>query len=259
VQCQFYRALILWSCGYPEQALEQSHEALQQAQRLSHAFTLAQTTCKVALLHVFRREPVAAAKRAEASIDLCREHGVSFWLPFVRVVYGWALFWQGQAEQGLGEMQEGVQAFCTPSRRLFVPLLLALQAEAHLKLGQSSEAYTAISEALTIIDQNGEGWWEAELYRLKGEQLRQAGAKRQASTVDTDVEACFQQALDVARQQQAKSLELRAAMGLARLWQSRDKRQDAYELLAPVYGWFTEGFDTADLKEAKVLLDELEK
>jgi predicted ATPase len=259
VQCQFYRALILWSCGYPAQALDQSHEALQQAQCLSHAFTLAQTTCKVALLHAFRREPVAAANRAEASIDLCREHGVSFWLPFVRVVYGWALFWQGQAEQGLGEMQEGVKAFYTPPRRLFVPLLLALQAEAHLKLGQSSEAYTAISEALTIIDQNGEGWWESELYRLKGEQLRQAGAKRQASHIDTDVEACFHQALDVARQQQAKSLELRAAMGLARLWQSWDKCQDAYELLAPVYGWFTEGFDTADLKEAKVLLDELEK
>jgi class 3 adenylate cyclase/tetratricopeptide (TPR) repeat protein len=259
VQCQFYRALILWSCGYPEQALDQSHEALQQAQCLSHSFTLAQTTCKVALLHAFRREPVAAANRAEAAIDLCREHGVSFWLPFVRVVYGWARFWQGQAEQGLGEMQEGVKAFYTSSRRLFVPLLLALQAEAHLKLGQSSEAYTAISEALTIIDQNGEGWWESELYRLKGEQLRQAGAKRQTSNIDTDVEACFHQALDVARQQQAKSLELRAAMELARLWQSRDKCQDAYELLAPVYGWFTEGFDTADLKEAKVLLDELEK
>jgi tetratricopeptide (TPR) repeat protein len=259
VQCQFYRALILWICGYPEQALDQSHEALQQAQCLSHSFTLAQTTCKAALLHAFRREPVAAANRAEASIDLCRKHGVSFWLPFVRVVYGWALFWQGQAEQGLCEMQEGVKAFYTPPRRLLVPLLLALQAEAHLKLGQSSEAYTAISEALTIIDQNGEGWWESELYRLKGEQLRQAGAKRQASNIDTDVEACFHQALEVARQQQAKSLELRAAMGLARLWQSRDKRQDAYELLAPVYGWFTEGFDTADLKEAKVLLDELEK
>jgi class 3 adenylate cyclase/predicted ATPase len=257
VQCQFYRALILWSCGYPEQALDQNHEALQQAQRLAHSFTLAQTTCKVALLHVFRREPSEAAKRAAASIELCREHGVSFWLPFARVVYGWALFWQGQAEQGLGEMQEGVKAYYTPSRRLFVPLLLALQADAHLKLGQSSKAYTAISEALAVMNQNGEGWWESELYRLKGEQLCQSVAKRQASSIHQDVEACFHQALAVARQQQAKSLELRAAVALARLWQSQGKCQDAYELLEPVYGWFTEGFDTADLQEAKTLLEQL--
>jgi predicted ATPase len=154
-------------------------------------------------------------------------------------------------------MQEGVNAFYTPSRRLFVPLLLALQAEAHLRLGQSSEACTAISEALAVINQNGEGWWESELYRLKGEQLYQSVAKRQASSIDQDVEACFHQALAVARQQQAKSLELRAAVALARLWQSQGQCQDAYELLESVYGWFTEGFDTADLQEAKTLLEQL--
>ena len=132
------------------------------------------------------------------------------------------------------------------------PYLLALLAEASGKAGQAEAGLSVLAEALAIADKNGERFWAAEIHRLKGDLLlaRLSGHHAEAET-------CFHQALDIARHQQAKSLELRAATSLARLWQSQDKRQDAYDLLAPVYGWFTEGFDTADLKEAKALLKEL--
>jgi predicted ATPase len=128
---------------------------------------------------------------------------------------------------------------------------LALLAEAYGQVGQAEEGLHLIVEALTVVDKNGERWWEAELHRLKGELLLQTVSD------EPQVEACFLQALDVSRRQQAKSLELRAAMSLSRLWQRQGKRDEARELLAPVYGWFTEGFDTADLQEAKALLAEL--
>jgi predicted ATPase len=131
------------------------------------------------------------------------------------------------------------------------PFFLAMLAEAYEKGGEAEEGLNALAEALALVDKTGERWWEAELHRLKGELLL-----RRASPTE-EVEACFHQALDIARRQQAKSLELRAAMSLARLWQQQGKRTAACELLAPIYSWFTEGFDTADLQEAQALLDAL--
>jgi predicted ATPase len=144
---------------------------------------------------------------------------------------------------------------------------LAFLAEAYGNVGQAAEGLNVLAEALACTHTTGERCWEAELYRLKGELLLQSGAQGLESGVstpdaglqtrDAEAEACFHQALDIARRQQAKSLELRAAMSLSRLWQQHGKRATARELLAPIYGWFTEGFDTADLQEAKALLAEL--
>jgi predicted ATPase len=132
------------------------------------------------------------------------------------------------------------------------PHFLALLAEAYGTIGESEAGLTALAEALTLVDKTGEGWYEPEVYRLKGELLLQ-----QSSGNSTEAETCFYHAISIAQNQQAKSWELRAATSLARLWQQQGKRQEAYDLLAPLYSWFTEGFDTADLTDAKVLLDEL--
>jgi predicted ATPase len=148
-------------------------------------------------------------------------------------------------------MREGLAAWRTTGMGVTVPAMLVLLAEAYGSAGQAAEGLTKLAEALEVIDHTGERFYEAALYRLKGELLRQTiSDERQA-------EACFYQALEIARSQHAKSLELRAAMSLSRLWQQQDKRAEARELLAPIYGWFTEGFDTADLQEAKALLNAL--
>ena len=150
------------------------------------------------------------------------------------------------------QMRQGLAAWRTTGMRVAVPLWLGLLAEAYGRAGKAEEGLTMLAEALDVIDKNGERFYEAELYRLKGELLQQSTAQQEAA------EEHLQQALAVARRQQAKSLELRAAVSLSRLWQRQSKRAEARELLAPVYGWFTEGFDTADLQEAKALLTELE-
>jgi predicted ATPase len=156
----------------------------------------------------------------------------------------------------MAQMRHGLAARRAAGAELGRPLSLALMAEAYGGMGQAEEGLALVAEALTVVNNSGERHWEAELYRLKGELLLHAeGGVRNAALT---AEECFHQALDIARQQQAKSWELRAAISLSRLWQRQDKRAAARELLAEVYGWFTEGFDTTDLQEAKALLEELE-
>jgi predicted ATPase len=159
---------------------------------------------------------------------------------------------QGQGEAGLAAMRQGLTAELATGATLYQPYFLGLLAEAYGAGGHPDEGLHALAEALTVTDTTEARYYAAELYRLKGALLL-----RQAVPDAAQAEACFHQALAVARQQQAKSWELRAATSLARLWQSQGKPQDAYDVLAPVYGWFTEGFDTADLQEAKALLEEL--
>jgi predicted ATPase len=165
---------------------------------------------------------------------------------------GWALAQQGQAQEGIAQIQQGLTAWRAIGSELARPYFLTLLAEAHQIQGEAAAGLTVLTEALTLVDITGERVWEPELYRLKGELLLQC-----ASDNHTEAETCFHHALEIARNQQAKSFELRTATSLARLWQSQGKRQEAYDLLAPVYHWFTEGFDTADLKDAKMLLDKL--
>jgi predicted ATPase len=165
---------------------------------------------------------------------------------------GWALAQQGQVKEGIEQMHQGLTAYRAIGSAANLPYFLALYAEAYGIIGHPEAGLALLAEALTFVDKTRERWYEPEIYRLKGVLLLQ-----QSSDHHTEGQSCFQHALDVARFQQAKSLELRAAMSLSRLRQHQGKRVEAYDLLAPIYGWFTEGFDTADLQEAKALLAEL--
>ena len=159
---------------------------------------------------------------------------------------------QGQGEEGIAQIHQGLAAWGATGAKVFRPYGLTLLAEAYAKVGQREAGLIRLAEALAVVDDTGERRWEVELHRLKGELLLAHSAAH-----DAEAEACFRQALDTARRQQAKSWELRAAMSLSRLWQRQGKRTEAHELLASIYDWFTEGFDTADLQEAKALLEEL--
>jgi predicted ATPase len=213
-------------------------------------------------------------------MTLATEQGFQFWMAEGMILRGWTLAAQGQGAQGIAQMRQGLAASHALGVEMGRPSHLALVAEAYGKMGQTEGGLTLLGEAFTTVAKTGERTYEAELYRLKGEltlQAKMPGAPSHippstpnvqcdkstarkrlepgAWSAARESEACFRQALAVARRQEAKALELRAAMSLSRLWQQQGKRAEAHALLAPIYGWFTEGFDTADLQEAKALLD----
>jgi predicted ATPase len=223
---------------------------LSYAQGLSHTFSLTRALQYAAILHRWRGEWATAQERAEAALAISTQHGFGHNVGHLKFSRGFALAAQGQGQVGIAEMRQGLTAIhATGHRRA---RWLAMLAEAHGWVGQAEVGLRLLAEALTLVDTTGERLFEAEVYRIKGELLLQ-----QASPDALQAEACFQQALAVARRQQAKSWELRVAMSLARLWQRQSKWVEARELLAAIYGWFTEGFDTADLQEAKALLEAL--
>ena len=226
-------------------------EALARAQELAHPFSLAFARHFAARMHQLRREARAAQEQAAAAIALSREQGFAFFLAVGTIVRGWALAAQGQTAEGIAQIQQGLAAHRATGAGLDRAHHLALLAEAYGRASQAGMGLEVLAEALAEGCNHGERYYEAELYRMQG-QLRMA----RAVECDGEAEACFQQALQVARRQKAKSLELRAAISLSRLWQ-QGKRKEARQLLDPIYRWFTEGFDTADLQEAKALLDEL--
>ena len=170
------------------------------------------------------------------------------------VLQGWALaHLPGQAQEGIEQIQQGMMDYRATGAEVGRPYFLALLAEAYGTQREPAAGLTVLDDALTLVDKNDERWCEAELHRLKGELLLLA----QSPDNQTDAEHCFHHALEIARSQQAKSFELRTATSLARLWHQQGKHQEAYDLLGPVYHWFTEGFDTSDLHDAKALLEEL--
>jgi predicted ATPase len=251
VVCRSWAALARWWLGYPDQALARSHAALALAREVSHPFRLALALCFHAKLHQLRHEEQATHVLAEDVLTLATACGFPFWMAYGTVWKGWALAAQGQRQAGIAQMQQRRAAFRTT---LGQTVCLALLAEAYGNVGQTGEGLTLLGEALAVVQESGERFYEAELWRLRGVfLLAQQGAQDNREEATT----CFQQALALARRQQAKSWELRAAMSLSRLWQHQGKRAEARQLLAPLYGWFTEGFDTADLQEAKTLLQEL--
>jgi predicted ATPase len=248
----------LWALGYPDQALQRSQEALTLAQELSHPHSLAFALGFTAELHQRRRDRQAAQEQAEALITLATEQGLSFWLARGIIIQGWVLSEQGQGEEGIAQTRRGLTAYRTTGAVLWRSYHLALLAEAYGGIGQPKEGLTVLDEALAFFDKTGERVYEAEVYRLKGElTLQQSSVQRLVSGVQKEAEECFWKALEIARHQQAKSLELRATTSLARLWQQQGKKSEAHQLLSSIYGWFTEGFDTKDLQEATALLKEL--
>ena len=242
----------LWLLGYPAQALARIHDALALAHELSHPYSLAFARCWAACVSQLRRDVPAVHEHAEAAVALSTEQGFPHWAAMGTSLRGWALAMQGQGEEGMAQVRQGIASSRATGAALNVPYFCTLLADVCGHLGHTEDGLQALAEAHTLVEQHEERWWEAEVYRLRGVLLL-----RQTGTPQAEAETCFQRALDVARRQEAKSLELRAAMSLARLWQQQGKRDAAHDLLAPIYGWFTEGFDTADLQEAKALLEEL--
>jgi predicted ATPase len=247
-----FSAQNLWSLGYPDQALYRSHEALALAQELAHPYMMAFALYHVARLHLLRRETATVSEHAVTLMTLASEQRFALWVGVSLFLQGWVRIEQGQGEAGVTQMRQGLTDVLATGGFGAVPYYRILLAEAYGNVEQSNEGLRVLAEAMASGDESETRQHEAERYRLKGALLL-----RQPTLDTSQVEACFHHALDIARSQQAKSLELRAATSLARLWRSQGKRQDAYDLLAPVYGWFTEGFDTADLKDARALLDGL--
>jgi adenylate cyclase len=249
-----FLAMALWVLGYPEQASQQSQAALTLAQELAHPMSLASARTFTAMLHQWARESALTQHWTETTIALATEHGFPQWLQTNTSLLGWALARQGQVAEGLSRMRQSFDTWRAIGAGLYQPYLLALLAEAHAMGGRMDEGLHLLDDAFAAVHHSGEGLYEAELYRLHGELLL-----AHASTPSTleRAEGSLQQALAIARQQQAKSWELRAALRLSRLWQHQGKREAARALLAPVHGWFTEGFDTADMLEAKTLLADL--
>jgi predicted ATPase len=252
VICQSFAARTLWHLGYPDQALARSQESVTLAQQSAHPFSLGIALSNAAAFHSLRREVRLTQERAEATIRLATDQGFLLWKASASASHGWALAHQGQAQEGIEQLRQGMRAWRATGAEQTQPYWLALLADVHGIMEQPEAGLAVLTEALTLTDTTGERWCESELYRLKGELLLQ-----QNSDNHIEAENCFHHALDIARNQQAKSFELRATTSLARLWQQQGKRTEARELIAPVYGWFTEGFDTADLQEAKALLDAL--
>jgi predicted ATPase/class 3 adenylate cyclase len=252
VICRVLAALPLWLLGYPAQALARLHEALGLAHELSHPHSLAFALVWAANVAQFRRDVPAAHEHAEAAVALATEQGFPLWGALVTSCRGWALAMQGQGEAGMAQVRQGIAAYRATGAAVHVPYLCTMLAEISAHLGYTEDGLQALVEAHTLVEQHENRWWEAEVHRLRGVLLL-----RQPGTPQAEAEAWLQRALDVARRQEAKSLELRAAMSLSRLWQQQDQQAEARALLAPIYGWFTEGFDTPDLLEAKALLEEL--
>jgi predicted ATPase len=253
--------LTLWLLGYPDQAQQRLQEAFTLAQALEHPFSLVNVQVLAAQLYHCRREGAQVAAQAEAAVALAQVQGFRQREVEGAILWGWALAAQGR---GAGQIRQEVETWQTTGAGRVRPYWQAVLADTSSLLGQVAEALTLVAEAL---EGTGPGkrqhFYVAELYRLQGELVLQSSVEQSGvQTLDSrlgalDAETCFQQALEIARQQQAKALELRAATSLSRLWQRQGERAAAHALLAPIYGWFTEGFDTADLQEAQALLAEL--
>jgi len=268
-----HAGLVLWGLGYPDQAVTNAHKAVTLAQEVSHPFSLAYALCFAATLHTARRESAIVRQQTEAVLTLSRAQGFAHFATVSLMLRGWALADSGQTTEGIAQIQQGLAAQRSMGIEVGRPCYLAFLAEAYQNTGQITEGLSVLDEAMLVV-QKGEREYEAELYRLKGElslKSRNPGSEVQKQKAkfanprlltpdprtQAEAEACFNQALAIARRQSAKSLELRAAVSLSRLWQQQGKRKEARQTLAEIYGWFTEGFDTADLQEAKALLEEL--
>jgi predicted ATPase len=252
VACRTFTAMTLWLLGSPDQAVARLHDALVLAHELSHPYSLAFARSMAAVVAQWRQDMTAVHEHAEAAAALSTEQGFPLWAPYGTILRGWGLAIQGQDEEGMAKVRQGIASFRATGGVLFFPYFCTLLADISAHLGHTVDGLQALAEAQTLLEHHEVRFWEAEVCRLRGVLLL-----RQTGTSQGEAETWLQQALDVARRQQAKSLELRAAMSLSRLWQQQGKRTEARELLAPIYGWFTEGLDTADLQEAKALLEEL--
>ena len=250
VACRLYSAWALWYLGFPDRALQKVEAGLALGQQLDHVHSLAFALNWAAILHSLRHEFAAALRRAEAAIEIASKHHLPLYLADATMCQGFAQAGLGHQGEGIAQLQTGLADWIATGAHLLDTQWLGFLADAHLKGSQLDDALSALDRATETAAATGVRHYQAELFRLRGAVLAETGDAGEAAS-------WLQRAIDTARSQQAKSLELRAATSLARLWAEQGERRKAYDLLAPIYGWFTEGFETADLKDAKVLLDEL--
>jgi len=250
--CFVYTAWILWLRGYPDQALGRIRVALSLAQQCKHPFCLVFVLTFAIMLYQCRRELQAVSTQGAANLALAHQQGFPFLVAWAMVLQGWVRAEQGWGDESIEQVCQGIAAYRATGAEVLRPHFLGLLAEAYGRRARTDNGLDVLDEALGLVDKTGERLHESEFYRLKGQLLL-------TRSMDDypEAEACFHRALTIARRHQAKSLELRATMNLSRLWQQQGKHDHARRLLGEIYGWFTEGFDTGDLKEAKALLDEL--
>jgi predicted ATPase len=251
IYCLGYTAWPLWHLGYPDQAVRKIHEARALAQDLAHPYSQTWLRFPAAVVHALRREFLTVQEHAEALIAGAMEQGFRSLEARGMFMSGWALVMQGQAATGIARIHQSIAVKAATDAVMANSLWFAVLGAAYGTIGKFEEGFHFLAEALAHADKTRERFYEAELHRLKGQLLLQ-----QSSDNSPEAESCFHQAISIAQNQSAKSWELRASTSLARLWQSQGKRDEARELLEPVYSWFTEGFDTADLIDAKALLVE---
>jgi len=272
VVCHIFAAANLRVLGYPVQALQRNQEALIYARELEHANSLGLALAFASTLQGFLKNWTETLILAEEAMMLANEQGLVFWGTVGASNRGWALIGLGQYEEGLAFMQKGLAAYWATGAELARVGNLSVLAEGYGHAGRIAEGLQMIAEALSLADKNEGHAWKSELYRIKGDLLLQQSQASigqvssqsqagQEQPEDTDpqvaAEACFLKAIELAQHQQAKMNELRATVGLARLWQLQGKHHAAHNMLSSIYNWFTEGFDTADLQEAKVMLEKL--
>lgn len=250
VVCRMYAALTRWLLGSPEQALQHIEAGMRLAQELAQPFGVAQMHWMGAVVAQCAGDVESVHEHAEALIPLCRDEGIAFWLPGGGILQGWVLAAEGETSAGIAAIRRGLEDWRAAGAKIIQPYHLALLAQAYAKDGQPDAGLGVLGEAQAEVRHTGERWYEAEIYRLEGElRLQQDGSEASGAA-----ETCFRQALEIARRQSTKSLELRSATRLARLWFDQGQHQAAHDLLAPICAWFTEGFDSADLEEATGLL-----
>jgi len=242
----------VWALGYPEAGLAGTEEALSEAREAGLAGALMQAMSLTCLTQLISGNYAIAQAQSDELIGLAEEKGSAFWKIAGMHRRAAVLALTGKASDAVGIFTAAIPAWRSKGSRIFLPVWLSLLARAYGELGQFDDAWSYIGEAISVVETRKETWCEADVYRIAGEIALMSPEPDAAKA-----EACFERALAVARAQQAKSWELRAAMSMARLWRDQGKQDQARDLLAPVYGWFTEGFDTPDLKQAKALLDEM--
>lgn len=267
VSCLSHASHTLWFLGYPDQALAKCRDSIALALDLAHPHSLAYVSIFTAITYQLRGEPQRTQQQAEAGLKLAVEHGFSIWKGIGEILQGWSIALQGKAKEGVTLIERGIALWRAVGAEVSLPYYLSLLAEAHGRAEDPQKGIKILDEALAVLSRTGDRWWEAELYRLKGSLILQA--KKPAGEVQdpgedqkqtfraliaTEAETCFLKALSVARQQQAKSLELRAVVSLVQSWKKQQNVPEDQQLLLEVYNWFTEGFDSPDLQAAKALL-----
>ena len=241
-----------WMLGYPEAALANVDHALKDAREIGHAASLMYALAMTSFVHLVIGDYTVVNAQAAELVTLAEEKSAPFWKAWGNLFPGHVSALTGKSSDAVHQITAGIAAYRSTGATLGLTVWLSYLAKAHADLGHFDDGWRCIGEAISMAEETLEKWWLAEVYRTAG-----YIALRSASPDRTEAEAYFERALTIARKQQAKSWELRASMSLARLWRDQCKVPEARELLAPIYGWFTEGFDTRDLKEAKALLEEL--